>query len=71
MDIYLIIAQFKSLYLFDFRVDYEKAGRSLRQKVFNLPRKPLSQVILSGICIFEDWGGEFDIPWEIFLFFLI
>ena len=39
----------KSLHLFDFRVDYEKAGRSLRHKVFNLPRKPLSQVRLSGI----------------------
>ena len=57
ISILLLLSLSKTLYLFDCRVDYEKAGRSLRQKVFNLPRKPLSQVILSGIYIFEDLGG--------------
>ncbi|XP_023329466.1 protein SMG9 [Eurytemora carolleeae] len=42
------------------RVDYEKAGRSLRQKVFNLPRKPLSQGKLSE----RAWANLASRTWD-------
>jgi len=42
------------------RIDYEKAGRQLRQKVFNLPRKPLSQGRLTE----RAWASLANKAWD-------